>query len=105
MQWLIWAHSFYDVSTLIWANYQELNFGREYTKFFQNKKLYPEFTKPLQESELWLLQSLLWVAISVTLRQQRSLLETSALQCHSNHPAKGRELWKLLKRLKKTDLN
>lgn len=39
MQWLILAYRFYDVSTLTWAKYQELNFGREKTQIFSKIKI------------------------------------------------------------------
>lgn len=50
MQWLIFSHIFYDVSTLTWTNYHKFSFVREKNQmFFQNKN--SESTRLLQESE------------------------------------------------------
>lgn len=98
MQWLILAHGFCHVSTLTWANHHEFNFGREKPTFFSKIKIILRGYKMIAGVRGPV--ALLWVAISLTLRKQRSLLGASALHCHSNHPAKWRELRKLLKRLK-----
>lgn len=45
--------------------------------------------------------AVLWVAISLTARKQRNLLEARALQCHSSHPAKQRAL-KITEKVKNT---
>lgn len=38
MQWLIFSHIFYDVSTLTWTNYHKFSFVSEKNQmFFQNK--------------------------------------------------------------------